>query len=75
MNSVSDPTSTTTIRHIAEWLAKNGMEEAFIAIAMVLLFAYFLKTIFKPSQESLLHEIKELLIEIKAFLMGDAKPK
>ena len=75
MNPSDQFINPVTFRSFAKWIAENGIEEAFIAIVLILVFLYFLKLIFKPSQESLLHEIKELLIEIKAFLMGDAKPK
>jgi hypothetical protein len=65
--------SPVTFRSFAKWIAENGIEEALMAIVLVLVFLYFLKMIFRPSQESLLHEIKELLIEIKAFLIGEKK--
>jgi hypothetical protein len=73
MNAPEQFISPVTFRSFAKWIAENGIEEALMAIVLVLVFLYFLKMIFRPSQESLLHEIKELLIEIKAFLIGEKK--
>jgi len=68
MTGPEELASPDIMRRLAEWLEKNGLEEAFISMALVLLFIYFLKLIFKPSVNDLLQEIKNLLIEIKAYL-------
>ena len=64
----SDIANPDVMRRLAEWLERNGLEEAFISMALVLLFIFFLRMIFKPTYESLLNEIKVLLVEIKTLL-------
>jgi hypothetical protein len=75
MDPQGNDLSSEVFNNLAIWLNRHGMEEAFISVCIVLLFLYFLRTIFRPTNESILHEIKELLIEIKTFLMGDANKK
>ena len=65
--------SPDVMRRLAEWLERNGLEEAFVSMALVLLFLYFMKLIFKPGANDLLQEIKNLLIEIKTYIMGKEK--
>jgi hypothetical protein len=62
--------SPDTLRNLAEWLEKNGLDGAFISLALVLLFVYFMRQILKPSNEEMLQEIKVLLREIKILLTG-----
>ena len=56
------------MRRFAEFLERNGLGGAFIALSLLLLFAYFGRMIFRPTYDSLLHEIKVLLVEIKTLL-------
>jgi predicted nucleotide-binding protein (sugar kinase/HSP70/actin superfamily) len=62
-----------SLRNLADYINLNGFKVVFLTITTFLLFCYFLKTIFKQSQESMLREIMKLLIEIKAYLMGKDK--
>ena len=55
----------TTVRPLADWILKNGSGIAFIAIALLLLFVYFIKLIFKKTDQEKLEEILRLSIEIK----------
>ena len=54
------------IRGLADWMLQNGSGLALIAIVLVLLFIYFLKLIFKKTNEQKLEEILRLSIEIKS---------
>jgi hypothetical protein len=72
---MNDLTTPDTLQRLAEWLERNGLDGAFVSMALVLLFLYFAKLVFKPTSESLLHEIKELLVEIKTLIMGKGDRK
>ena len=64
-----DATNLPSIRLLGEWMEKNGVGLAFIAVTMVLLFCFFLKKIFtKENNEARLEEIRDLLIEAKVKL-------
>jgi len=68
---------TQLVRPLADWMLKNGVGLAFIAIALLLLFVYFAKLIFtKPPMERI-EEIYKMVLEIKIkledFLEGKGK--
>jgi hypothetical protein len=51
--------SPDTLRNLAEWLERNGLDSAFISLSLVLLFLYFMKLIFRKSLESELNELQK----------------
>jgi len=69
----SEVVSSGAIEKLAGWIEKKGIDGLFFGVVIFLGFVYFLKLIFRPTYESMLHEIKELLIEIKTYIMGKEK--
>jgi hypothetical protein len=57
-----------SIRLLGEWMEKNGVGLAFIAVTMVLLFTFFLRLIFKKPPTEKIEDIYILVLEIKLKL-------